>query len=52
MNAYFNGLRKQSNAVHGLLRNQLTKNPGNGQEYNNYFSSKIHHIFHKKENLS
>ena len=23
MNAYFDGLRKQSNAVHGLLRNQL-----------------------------
>ena len=50
MNAYFDGLRKQSKAVHGLLRNQLTKNQWNGQEYNS--SSKVHHIFHKKENVS
>lgn len=48
MNAYFDGLRKQSNAVHGLLRNQLTKNLWNGQEYN----SKYITLLHKHENLS
>lgn len=50
MNVYFDGLRTQSNAVNGFLRNQFTKNPWNGQEYNS--SSKIHYIFHKKENVS